>query len=198
MSTGPDEAERVPLPPAPVTASGDAVPTRRDPAPARPSTSMVEEGGRRATTDVAWRLLVVGGAAGLMAFGFFVLPWIEVGDGRLPVHYRDAAGWFSVHRYDLGGWASAYHHGLAFLQAAFAVAATATAVGVRRRGWTPRWCNLLAALLFGAAFAAFAASPVADTAEVKAGTGPMAVVWSYLLLIVACPVTSRRKSRPSR
>lgn len=139
-----------------------------------------------------WRLLVVAGAAVGMAFGFLVLPWIELefGGHRVAVGYLEFADWARTNGVHVGGWRIAYADGLAVLLAVVGlVVATASAVATILWGRTPGCAvQVLMAVLWALSIAGTPPGRIVDLPwtgppYAVVGIAPMLVVASYCALM---------------
>ncbi|GGM21455.1 hypothetical protein GCM10011608_02630 [Micromonospora sonchi] len=139
---------------------------------------------------MAWRILLLVVALGLLFAGFVVLPWghiIRFGPPPVTVHYFEFAGWIDVADLPASGWQRAYAQGLGLVHAFVAFVATAATIAVSRPGRHAPWAGFLQLLLFASWIAAHFGTPYADLKGVHPGGGGMAVIFAFFAFFIACP-----------
>ncbi|WTF84412.1 DUF2510 domain-containing protein [Micromonospora globbae] len=193
-----------PLPDHPVTPPGPPGPPPQvsiapAPAPGQPP-------ARVPVGSLVVRCLALGGVAVLLVLGFLVLPYAGV-DGfprdftYAPVRYPDLGVWLAAYDTKMGGWGRAYSKGLGALIALVvwaAVVGTALLVALvpRYRSREPWWTVPVFVLAVAALFGAMVASPGNGTVALRSAAGYFTVLAAHALLVVACPLTHKRRRRP--
>ncbi|MGX7669598.1 hypothetical protein [Plantactinospora sp. DSM 117369] len=148
---------------------------------------------------LAWRVLLLAVALGLLLAGFFVLPWGHILRPGMPVttvHYLDFADWIDAADLEASGWQRAYAQGLGLVHALVALVATAVTIAVSRPGRYAPWGGVLQLLLFASMIAVHFGSPFADIEGVHPAGAGLAVFGGIFALFVACPGFGTKPTTP--
>ncbi|MEV4756865.1 hypothetical protein AB0J86_17370 [Micromonospora sp. NPDC049559] len=173
------------------------------PAPEAPAPS------KSLVASLAWRMPLFAVAAGLMLFGFLVLPWVELRfpDRRVGIGYLRFADWFMANNVEVGAARGAYGQGLALLLAGVClVVALAAIVVTVAQGRVAGWVTVVWLLLFVSALLSWAGQPTVGGLDVPwsgppyalPGKGPLAVTVGHFALAFACPTVDAPIRRTTR